>query len=302
MQPSRCEPRAPPPMATGLALFVRLAEVMNMKRCWQLLLAAAAVVAVGSAGAAAASETRGDGGRHGGYRGYFAIGCGFSHRNNDDPIIYPGRPGLSHNHTFFGNTATNASSTPTLLRGGTTTCRLAADTSAYWVPTLVLNGRAVTPLRATAYYIRRTRGTVQAFPAGLKIIAGDAMATRAQGARVTFWVCNGLASTSLASCPAGFRSEGVQFVVKFPNCWNGTALDSANHKSHLVYSTDGACPASHPVALPALAIVVRYPPLGSGPIALASGGQFSGHADFVNAWDQATLERLVDRYLNRSRR
>jgi hypothetical protein len=276
-----------------------------MKRCW-LVLGVIVLAAAGGTGAAAravpAAADHG-GPRHGGgYRGYFAIGCGFSHRNNDDPIIYPGRPGLSHNHTFFGNTATNASSTPDSLRGGTTTCRLRADTAAYWVPTLFVDGRAVTPLRATVYYIRRTRGTVQAFPAGLKIIAGNAAATRAQGARVTYWVCEGLASTSLASCPAGFRSERLRLVVKFPNCWNGTSLDSANHKSHLAYSSEGACPASHPVAVPALAIVVSYPALGSGPIALASGGQFSGHADFVNAWDQATLQRLVDRYLNGLRR
>jgi hypothetical protein len=33
---------------------------------------------------------------------------------------------------------------------------------------------------------------------------------------------------------------------------------------------------------------------------LASGGDFSGHADFVNAWDQRTLAALVDRYLNRT--
>jgi hypothetical protein len=220
----------------------------------------------------------------------------------DDPIVYPGRSGLSHDHTFFGNTETNASSTPAALRGGATTCRLASDTSAYWVPTLHVNGRAVTPLGAVIYYIRRTRGIVRAFPAGLKIIAGDATAARAQGARVTYWVCDRLASISLEICPWGSRSDGVSLVVKFPNCWNGTSLDSANHKSHLAYSTDGACPASHPVAVPALAIVVRYPPLGDGPIQLSSGGQLSGHADFVNAWDQPSLERLVDRYLNGLRR
>jgi hypothetical protein len=280
--------------------------VIHMKRSW-LLLSIMLFAAAGSAGAAArtipTAADHGGGPRHGGgYRGYFAIGCGFSHRNNDDPIIHPGRSGLSHNHTFFGNTATDASSTPASLRGGTTTCRLRADTAAYWVPTLFVDGRAVTPRGAIAYYIRRTRGPVQAFPAGLKIIAGDATATRAQGARVTYWLCGRLASTSLASCPEGFRSDRVSLVVKFPNCWNGTSLDSANHKSHLAYSTDGACPASHPVAVPALAIVVRYPPLGSGPIALSSGGQFSGHADFINAWDQETLQRLVDRYLNRARR
>jgi Domain of unknown function (DUF1996) len=272
---------------------------------WSVVLGAIMLVTAGAAGAAAQGVPSGaDHGRpgHGGYRGYFAIRCGFSHRNNDDPIVYPGKSGLSHNHTFFGNTATNAFSTPASLRGGTTTCRLGADTSAYWVPTLFVNGRAVTPVGATAYYLGRTRGTVQSFPAGLKVIAGDAAASRAQGARVTYWVCDRLASTSLASCPAGFRSEGVSLVVMFPNCWNGTSLDSANHKSHLAYSVDGACPASHPVAVPALAIVVRYPALGTGTIALASGGQFSGHADFVNAWDQQIPDRLVARYLNGERR
>jgi hypothetical protein len=284
-----------------------------MRRC-RLVLAATVLAAAGVAGAAAqtapATAERGDalsnrggpGGHRGGYRGYFAIGCAFSHRNNDDPIIHPGRAGLSHNHTFFGNRTTNASSTQASLRGQATSCRLAADTAAYWVPTLFVNNRAVNPLGATVYYIRRTSGPIQAFPAGLKVIAGDATATRAQGARITYWLCGRLASTSLASCPAGFRSDRVSLVVKFPNCWNGTSLDSANHKSHLAYSTDGACPASHPVAVPALAVVVRYPTLGSGPIALSSGGQFSGHADFVNAWDQDTLERLVARYLNRGGR
>jgi hypothetical protein len=296
--------RAPPLLRTAsFSSIYAFAEVIHMKR-W-LVLGIAVLTAAGGAGAAArnvpAAADHG-GPRYGGYRGYFAIGCAFSHRNNDDPIVYPGRPGLSHNHTFLGNRTTNASSTRNTLRGQATSCRLAADTAAYWVPTLFVNSRAVNPLGATVFYIRRTAGPVRAFPAGLKVIAGDAMATRAQGARVTYWTCGRLAATSLASCPAGFRAERVRLVVKFPNCWNGTSLDSANHKSHLAYSVDGACPASHPVAVPALAIAMHYPALGAGPIALSSGGQFSGHADFVNAWDQDTLERLVARYLNRGLR
>jgi hypothetical protein len=277
-----------------------------MKRCL-LLLAGAVVAAAGVAGAAAqiapATTQREDARSHGGGpKGYFAIGCAFSHRNDDDAIIHPGHAGMSHNHTYFGNRTTKASSTPASLRGQATSCRLAADTAAYWVPTLFVNGRPVNARGALVYYIRRTFGPVRAFPAGLKVIAGNAMATRPQGVQVTYWLCGRLRAASLAACPDGFRSAGVSLVVKFPNCWNGTSLDSDNHKSHLAYSTGGACPASHPVAVPALAMVVRYPTLGSGPIALASGGQFSGHADFINSWDQATLERLVDRYLNRGRR
>ena len=34
---------------------------------------------------------------------------------------------------------------------------------------------------------------------------------------------------------------------------------------------------------------------------LASGGQYSGHADFVNAWNQAALSKLVASCLNRFR-
>ena len=278
-----------------------------MNRCL-LVLIGATLAAAGVAGAAAqiapATTQREDSLLHrgGGARGYFAIPCAFSHRNDDDAIINPGHRGVSHNHTYFGNRTTNASSTPASLRGQATSCRLHADTAAYWVPTLFVDGRPVNPRGALVYYLRRTTADVQAFPAGLKVVAGNAAATRAQGADITYWICGRVRAASLAGCPTGFRSEGLSLVVKFPNCWNGTSLDSANHKSHLAYSSDGVCPASHPVAVPLLAVIVRYPALGSGLIALASGGQFSGHADFVNAWDQTTLERLVDRYLNRARR
>ena len=43
--------------------------------------------------------------------GAFRIPCAYSHMAFDDPIVYPGRPGAAHLHTFFGNTGTNAAST-----------------------------------------------------------------------------------------------------------------------------------------------------------------------------------------------
>jgi hypothetical protein len=49
-------------------------------------------------------------------------------------------------------------------------------------------------------------------------------------------------------------------------------------------------------------MVIYYGVTGGPSAELASLGQFSGHADFVNAWDQRTLQALVDRYLNRSGR
>jgi Tol biopolymer transport system component len=233
----------------------------------------------------------------------FAVRCGFSHRNQDDPIVYPGQPGRSHDHTFFGNRLTTALSTPASLRAkGQTTCVNRADTSAYWVPTLDVAGRPVEPLALFATYARRTSQPVDLFPAGLKVIAGDANARRAQSTRVTFWSCavpRVERSSTIPRCPAT-RRGGLRLHVSFPDCWDGKRLDSADHKSHMAYSSHAACPRSHPVAVPALSLVVHYPLSGRQDAELASGGQFSGHADFLNAWNQAELASRVKRYLNRT--
>jgi hypothetical protein len=283
-------------------------EVIQMRRSRLVLaavalagLAALASVALAAPGSVERRETVQHGGPGKGYGSYFAVSCAFSHRNTDDLIVFPRQPGLSHDHTYFGNNDTNASSTATSLRGKPTSCRFSPDTAAYWVPSLVSGGQFVQPLRATVYYVRRTVGSVQAFPAGLQMIAGDAKATTAQSRNVTVFTCGGRGvSSTVPDCNALGRSLHLQ--VSFPNCWNGTSLDSADHKSHLAYSSGGVCPATHPVAVPALTIDVRYPAGVPATAVLSSGGQFSGHGDFVNAWDQTTLEKLVSRYLNRGRR
>jgi Tol biopolymer transport system component len=233
----------------------------------------------------------------------FRVRCGFSHRNQDDPIVYPGQPGRSHDHTFFGNRLTNALSTPASLRAkGETTCTDRADRSAYWAPTLYVAGRAVEPLALTATHTRRTVRPVDPFPAGLKVIAGDAYARTAQSRRVTSWSCAvtpAARSSAIPSCP-GTRYGALRLQVTFPDCWDGKRLDSADHKSHMAYSSGAACPRSHPVAVPALSLVVHYPVSGRRDAELASGGQLSGHADFLNAWNQAALASWVKRYLNRT--
>jgi Domain of unknown function (DUF1996) len=232
--------------------------------------------------------------------GYFAVACGFSHRNRDDPIVYPREPGLSHDHTYFGNTATDAFSTlASLRRSGRTTCRFRADTAAYWAPTLFVGGRAVEPLGAVAFYARRTFARVQPFPPGLKVIAGNAAARSPQSLRVTHWSCGRRdVSSSLPTCSGRSRS-GLRLTVNFPNCWNGRQLDSSDHKSHMAYSSNGRCPSSHATEVPAISLVIYYGVRGGQRTELASGGPLTAHADFVNAWDQRALSALVNRYLNR---
>jgi hypothetical protein len=265
-------------------------------------LAAAAIPTAVSMGSTSA---RGRGG-HGGGRGVFAVHCQFSHRNTDDLIVFPGQAGLSHDHTYFGNRTTNASSTNESLRAGATTCLRRGDTAAYWVPTLFSKGQAVTPRSATIYYRRKTVDRVQAFPPGFRMIAGTSTATTAQPLQVTFWNCRSFGertdrTSTIPNCASGVRST-LNLHVNFPNCWNGTSLDSADHKSHLAYAVNGRCPATHPVAVPAISLIAHYAPVDAATADLASRGQFSGHGDFVNAWNQERLERLVDRYLNRTRR
>jgi hypothetical protein len=232
----------------------------------------------------------------------FVNGCTFSHSSNDDPIVFPAQPGRSHQHTFVGNRTTNAFSTVESLLAGASTCDRAGHTAAYWMPSLVVNGSTVMPRGATVYYRRRTLDPVRAFPPGFRMIAGDAAATQPQGRMITFWNCgpaHGIGpSAAVPSCPPG-RATTLRLHVTFPSCWDGNGLDGPDHKSHVRYPTRGRCPATHPLAMPAISLIYRYPQLPAGAaVSLSSGGQFSAHADFFNAWNQATLQSLVDGCLN----
>jgi Domain of unknown function (DUF1996) len=223
---------------------------------------------------------------------YFVVGCGFSHRNNDDPIVFPGEPGRSHNHTYIGNRFANASSSPPSLRGEATTCALPADSSTYWVPTLYLRRQPILPLVGLVYYVRHTSEPVRPLPAGLKIVAGDADARRRQPLGVASWSCGGVGRAPRSSTvPACGSDRVLQLRVQFPNCWNGKSLDSADHKRHMAYASRGRCPASHSVSVPTIGIILLYPAVEAR--AQLSSGRFGAHADFINGWDQEALAGLV---------
>src|SRR4051812_26325760 len=113
-----------------------------MKRALTLLAAATALTAVAVTGAYALSshETKpvSVAPSVGGLENVnFVSLCRFSRRLPDDPIVHPGQPGVSHDHTFFGNTTTDAFSTPAGLVGKPSTCDPTTDTASYWAPSLV---------------------------------------------------------------------------------------------------------------------------------------------------------------------
>lgn len=239
--------------------------------------------------------------------GAFHADCDFSHRLSDDPIVFPGQPGVSHSHDFFGARTTDAFSTPESIRAGATSCvrtdtpNYDTDRSAYWVPTLTDN--AGVPRSASilgAYYTsgRRELTQIRPFPAGLKVIAGTSTGgpSEVNGQRVFYWTCpGGFAATGSATVAPTCKTPRLDLEIRFPDCWNGVDLDSANHKSHMTYSPNtGVCPASHPVLVPRLKLGFRYPTTGGPNTRLASGAMNTAHADFMNGWEQETLAGLVN--------
>lgn len=225
--------------------------------------------------------------------------CGFSHRGTDDPIVLPRQPGFSHDHTFIGNTSTDAFSTPAKLRAAGTTCKRTADKAAYWTPTLLVGGDPVVPTQVVIYYRRNVAASLKPFPPGLQMVAGNSKSTTPQRLTVTWWDCGDLTfgvahTTKVPQCQDG----NVSLHVNFPDCWDGKTLYYDNQKN-TAYSVNARCPKGYPVAMPALSLVVRYPlTTTTQPVELSSGGQYSGHADFINTWDQSVLASLVTKCLN----
>lgn len=220
---------------------------------------------------------------------YFNVICGFSHRLNDDPIVFPGTPGRSHNHTFIGNRSVDASTTPESLLDGASTCD-ESDASTYWVPTLYEGIEPIVPLAVVVYYTRHTSAPVVSIPPGLKMVAGNQSAKRPQPKGIASWSCSAGIGKRFAAVPACGATSMLVFNLRFPNCWNGK-MDSPDHKRHMAYSSAGRCPTTHPVRLPTIALVLMYAPTSR--YARPASGKWGAHGDFMNGWDPSVLSRLV---------
>jgi Domain of unknown function (DUF1996) len=236
----------------------------------------------------------------------FHAQCAVFHHASDDPIVFPGRAGASHNHTFFGNASTNADSTLQSLDTGASTCAPAQDHSAYWIPTLYSHAKVVDPKEVTIYYGTNLKdyAKIQPFPRGLRMIVGNPM--QQTGTDNSHFFCAGGAGEQGRTADGLFPVCGVganlvRYIV-FPECWDGVHLDSPDHKAHMANGIGGGvCPADHPVPLPTLVYVLSYPDaLGHDPaaITLSSGTIHSLHADFFNAWQPAALAQRVRDCLN----
>jgi hypothetical protein len=219
----------------------------------------------------------------------------------EDPVVFPG--GKSpHDHTFSGNRNVTASSTPEqLVNSPGTSCGNSGDLASYWMPTLLVDGKPVMPYQHRAYYRAATWDATKLTtpPFGLRMVAGDAMATSPQSAGVAGFQCRieGVGATvRKQSLPPDCGSDALmEASVVFPNCWDGKNLDSADHKSHMSYAKSYVCDAAHPVQIPQLTLAARFTKgETSGTITLASmNSPLTLHADFMNAWKPAALDALM---------
>lgn len=224
--------------------------------------------------------------------------CAKSHSAQVDPIVSPGEMSM-HMHDFYGNTGTDENSTTNSLLADGTTCSDSLDHSAYWVPQLSYKGVPKPASQIIVYYRAQVSpsSSIQSIPAGLRIIAGNAMAMSAQSTSVVSWSCNfDKARTKPINCGS---TKVVTAKIRFPSCWDGVNLDSADHQSHLAYEASSACPAGYPVALPKIFMDLKYMGVHDGTkVTLSSGSSYGLHADIFFAWQADEMDRLVDQCMH----
>jgi hypothetical protein len=218
--------------------------------------------------------------------GAFRFICNAGALRYDDPIVFPGQPGKSHLHQFYGNTLADANSTYDSLRAsGDSTCMSPLNRSAYWMPAM-LNGRGsvVRPDFVAIYYKRRpitdpkcsltsgdpkAQGNCVPLPNGLKFIFGHDMLTGKSPTGELWFNCQGAGAVpghyssivdAAKNCPAGAQ---LGAIIEAPGCWDGKNLDSPNHRDHVSYGSYGTwgyykCPSTHPYVIPSFTLGAWY--------------------------------------------
>jgi Domain of unknown function (DUF1996) len=258
-----------------------------------LLLACAVALLVALASAPTASAASFEHGAS------FAVRCDFSHRLSDDPIKFPGQPGASHSHDFFGNESTDAFSTYQSMTasGASTTCSRPEDKAGYWIPTVSWKDSkgtqtTLTANRAVFYYRAGNKDyrAVKPFAPDLRDI---------NDTRITWYCGTGDDKSSSATPPTQCSSGVLGLKIVFPDCVakgdlndpnltpvpstsnyragekvdpdtgqvidpeTAQVIDSPDHESHMVKSKlqNGVrvCPSDHPIPVPTLTVNLSFP-------------------------------------------
>ncbi|MER8185218.1 DUF1996 domain-containing protein [Kitasatospora sp. NPDC094015] len=254
--------------------------------------------------------------------GTFTSQCGRNenrHLNPDNVIVAPGvSNGAHHMHDYVGNLATSAFSSNNRLAAAGTSCSNGDQSAYYWPVLRLLNGvnesdfkapgggkdrnvgRILKPAEVGITYSSATGNKVQSMTRFLRIITGDAKAlTNGPANAHASWSCTGFEDRQLADkypiCPNGSR---VVRTLKFPDCWDGKNIDSANHRTHTAFSqANGSCPKNFR-AIPQLVERVAYDVPTGQRFAVDSFPEqlhnpITDHGDFINVMNRDLLDRMV---------
>jgi hypothetical protein len=234
-----------------------------------------------------------------------------------DPIVYPGKVGLSHLHDPFGQDL-DPYMTYEKLRSDPSNCRfkngtLVDDRSAYWVPSFYDKAGTKVAVKQADFYYNVKPGmdpkTIQPFPRGLKIIAGsaDAMGPQMQpdgykpGKPIVEWKCfaAGTETSNFGDLPTDCgQAQRVAVSITFPNCATQDVTDSADHKGHMAYSSFNRCPPEHPMHVMQLHLFIVYNLHNGQGAYLSSNHQeppnaYGMHADFFDGWGPTQIRNLI---------
>jgi hypothetical protein len=245
--------------------------------------------------------------------GAFRTVCHLSHMAFDDPIVFPGQPGKSHLHMFFGNTGTNANSTAeSIASSGNSTCLGGTiNRTAYWAPAMIdtKDGSPILPDMIAVYYKTGyggvSPGTVEPMPNGLRMIAGNSAGKVPVDAGPVSFVCvdESGSGARLVNVPTTCAVGNTIWArIVFPQCWDGVNLDSPDHKSHMAYPS-GGCPSTHPVPVPEVTISVLYQVrdasaparwrLSSDNYDASLPAGYSLHADWFMGWKPEFMQSFI---------
>ncbi|MER5942278.1 DUF1996 domain-containing protein [Streptomyces sp. NPDC001928] len=266
-------------------------------------------------------------------RGTFATSCGVNENglfNSDNVIVAPGvSNGAHHFHDYIGNQSNDAFASDEDLANAETSCVNQGDKSTYYWPVIRLQngsqeqdanspgggiegnaGEIVTPKEVTLNFVGSPRSKVTEMPRLLRIITGDAKAFVNGTANANAsWSCTGFEDRQLKDkyplCPQG---SDVVRTFKFQSCWDGTNIDSANHRTHVAFAAaDGSC-ANGFKAIPQLVQRIVYdvdaPSLQDGgkTTPLFAVDSFpeqlhkpvTDHGDFINVFNEDLMGEMVD--------
>ncbi|MDW4904138.1 DUF1996 domain-containing protein [Streptomyces sp. ADMS] len=266
-------------------------------------------------------------------RGTFATSCGVNENglfNSDNVIVAPGvSNGAHHFHDYVGNQANDAFASNEDLAAAQTSCVDQGDRSSYFWPVLRLQngtqekdanspgggiegnaGEIVTPREVTMTFAGNPSGPVVAMPRLLRIITGDAKAFVNGTANANAsWSCTGFEDRQLKDkyplCPQG---SDVVRTFRFQSCWDGSNIDSANHRTHVAFADAAGNCGNGFQAIPQLVQRIVYdvdaPSLQDGgrTVPLFAVDSFpenlhkpvTDHGDFINVFDENLMREMVD--------